>query len=92
MKKNIIAIIVVLLIAIGVCVLSYSLRTNRIESWATKHNYTILNKEQCWTTIGTPYYFKSKGEMIFKVIVRNSQNQTEIWYVRTGNFYNDYEK
>ncbi len=59
------------------------IQNHNIDEWIKDHNYTEVNREMCWNTIGTPFYYCGKGQSIYKLTLKKN-NKREIWYVRTN--------
>ena len=71
--------------------LTYRDHTSKITQWSKDHNYTLVDKEMCWTVFGTPFNYCGKGQSIYKLTLKKN-NKIEIWYVRTDLFSNTYLK
>ncbi len=80
------------IIILVVCIIFFVIKTenDNIDEWITEHNYTQVDRERCWTIIGTPFNYVGKGQSIYKLTLKK-QNKTQVWFVRSGWNY-DYIK
>lgn len=77
----------ILIIIIGLMIFWFkqSVDHDRISTWAKENNYTIIKKDLTLLDYG-PFYYKDDGQEIYKVIVKDKNQLTKVFYFRIGLF------
>jgi hypothetical protein len=87
MKSNHLVILLFCLAIIGIPILintKINYDKDKIEWWAKRNHYKIIDTEWHMTTIGSPFYYVHKNCYIYEVDLITPDGKTEHWWVRNN--------
>ena len=85
---KIIAIILIVMLALFIINEKIDSEKNDVRKWALKNNMEIKFINTHITQFGTPFFYVTKGCHIYEVEMTTGEK----WWIRTGFFFNDYER
>jgi hypothetical protein len=80
---------VVFLVVVGVLLtwMRFQRAATMIRDWAAREGLELVDKEYCWFWPGPFLFRKSKGQMVYRVRVRDADGQEYSGYVRLGGWF-----
>ncbi len=77
-----------IVVALLIPLLRWHFRRSRelVDKWATANAYTILAIERRFFRAG-PFIWRSRGQEVFHVLVRDARGEQRGAYVRTGGWF-----
>ena len=80
----------IIVVILGIAIVSASARENRmsgmVENWAREGGYQLISCEQPWFSSG-PYWFKSKSQRIYKVLVIDQAGHRRCAWLRCSGMF-----
>lgn len=91
--KNIhifIVAIVMIVVVITITIFKENNALDEAKEWATENGYVIKESDTHRTSIGTPFYYLNKGQLIVEMnTIDRAGGHHKVW-MRTGTFSNDF--
>lgn len=91
MKNRILALIAILIFCAVIIGWKQSTDIDTIKEWASEKHCKVISYERNMTIYGSPYNYLNKGQYIYKVKIKDQNDKVQIWWIRTGMWF-DYEK
>jgi len=80
-------VIVILIVGVALTVLRFSRASSMLRDWAASNGYEIVNQEYCWFWPGPFLLRKSKGQMVYRIEVRDQHGNARSGYARLGGWF-----
>jgi hypothetical protein len=72
--------------AIGVTIWTRGRVENMLNRWASDEGYEVLESESCWFLRGPFFWTTSRGQRVYRVVVRTREGRVRQGWVRCGSF------
>lgn len=92
MKRTHIFLLAILMIVVlvTIAILKNNRAIDEAKEWATENGYVIRQSNTHMTSIGTPFYYLNKGQLIVEMdLIDRAGGYHKVW-MRTGTFSNDF--
>ncbi len=92
MKKINILLLALLMIAafISIRAIKENNAADEAREWAAENGYAIMETTTHMTSIGTPFYYLGKGQLILEMDVADRAGASHKAWMRTGTLSNDF--
>ncbi len=90
-KKHIfILALVMIIVLVAISILKNDSAIYEAKEWATENGYVIKEIDTHMTSIGTPFFYINKGQLIVEMYVVDRVGVYHKVWMRTGTFSNDF--